>query len=373
MIRWWAGRSQGRGRRWWTLPGGALAAPRMGLILTMSLALATAVLPAYAQGGEGGMVYTDPTGHFLLAEGEQIDGDLVVWAQTITLQHGSMVTGTAALVGEAITLNGQVMGDLAVMGDNVLLGSGASVSGSATLCGRSAVRREQSALVMGDYRASCDQVGINWEDVDPASLDFDWLSDLLDGVSARVSEGTPLERLGQNVLRSLVMGALAAFFTLVGPLRLRRMSDAALIAPFTMGFVGLLTLVVAAAVTVLLVVSVAVTGVTICLMPFAGLAWLLLLLMVLMGWSAICLPVGAGLLAQMNIRRVSPLAAAAVGAVAFTFLTGLLTLIPETTIVFIGLALLLASLGLGTVIMTRLGAQSFHRRQSPMHSVSRRA
>ncbi len=360
-----------------------ISGPRWRILGLLGLALLVLVMgawPVHAQGGDSGVVFTD---HYTLAEGEQVTGDLVVVAQTITLQHGSTVTGSVALLGEAITLDGHVMGDLAAMGENVMLGTGAYVTGSATLCGTT-IRREPNVQIMGDYSASCDRVDQllgevvplaidpshwNWEDFDPAALDLG----LLDEVGAQVAARTPLEHLGQNALRSLVMGALAAFFTLVGPLRLRRMSDAALITPVTMGLIGLLTLVVAGALTALVIFSVAVILVTICLLPFVGLAWVALVLMILMGWSALSLPVGAWLLAQMNIRRVSPLAAAAVGAVTLTFLTGLLTLTLPTTIVFVGVILLLASWGLGAVIMTRLGGQTFHRTRAPVRSVSRQA
>ncbi len=350
---------------------------RLLFLMLLTLWLALPVLLAQAQEGASGVVFTD---HYVLREGQRVEGDLVVVAQTVTLQHGSQVTGNVALLGENITLNGQVHGDLAVLGESVVLGSGMYVVGNVTLCG-GAIHRESNVNVVGDYSASCDRVRVLLGDIAPVALDLsqwkwdnfdpaDWDWGLLNRIPARIPEMSPADWLGRNVLLSLGMGALAALITLVMPLRLRRVSDAALTAPVTMGIIGVLTLVVLGAVSALVVLSL-VLIVTACLLPFLGLAWLALLLMALIGWTALSLPIGAWLLAAMDVRRVSPLAAA-LGALVLTFLPGLLNLSAATRPVYYLLLLALGAWGLGATIMTGLGRQAYARHAGRWAGASRR-
>lgn len=65
------------------------------------------------------------------------DGDLVIFASTITLPEGSRVSGDAALVSNYAQLDALIAGDLSASASQIVLGPGAVVGGNADLTGES--------------------------------------------------------------------------------------------------------------------------------------------------------------------------------------------------------------------------------------------
>ncbi|MBN2469798.1 MAG: hypothetical protein JXN59_03650 [Anaerolineae bacterium] len=343
---------------------------RMGWMLAFVALLA--FLPvgvSLAQGtGRPLVIFTD---HYLLGEADRVDGSLVVVAQTITLESGSVITGDAALLGNAITVEGEIRGELTTLGEDVVLADGSHIEGSVFLCA-DAIHRQHNAHINGSYQPGCEQIGSLLQEVVPVAFDSsrwqweegefslaDWRERM--GVTEHVSTVQSLtfgQRMAGMLGVALLAGAFSAMFTLIVPLRLRRVSDAALSAPLTTVGVGLLSLVVAGGVTGLVVLSL-VLVITFCLVPFVGLGWVILGVMLLLGWAAISLPFGAWFLARLGVRRVSPVAAATVGALLVAGISGLLALTLWTTPLYILVMLLLASWGLGAVVLTRLGGQIY--------------
>jgi cytoskeletal protein CcmA (bactofilin family) len=260
----------------------------LALIGLVALLLFPAVAPS-AQ-AQGGPVVAE---HYVLDAGEVVDGDLIVVAQTITITAGSRVAGDAALIGETILVQGQIDGRLTALGDNVTLGEGLQAVGSVTLCADSIVRQDNTAI-LGEFHANCDQLGTLFTETVPLIFDssqWEWDELTLPNVDVRrvVAEvnplGTPVERLVGNLGMSLFMAGLAALVTLFVPLRLRRVSDAALTAPISTTVIGVTTLVASGALSGLVLLSL-VLVITICLVPFLGLGWLALGLMLALGLTA---------------------------------------------------------------------------------------
>ncbi|MBN1965207.1 MAG: polymer-forming cytoskeletal protein [Anaerolineae bacterium] len=340
--------------------------------LPLLLVLVLLLLPlsvVTAQGGQGAFALTD---RYTLSEGEVVDGDLAVVASEIVLEPGSRVAGNAALIGGTVTMRGTVTGDLAVLGDNVTLGSGALVTGDAVVCSNN-IQRDDRALISGDYSASCDTVGGLLENVAPVAFDpskwdwgnfdpttWDWGGGLERLSEIDIEGPSPVERLGMSTLFALAMGSFAALVALVMPQRLRRMSDAVLRFPLATGAVGFMTFIVSVVISGLVIVSLFLV-VTACLLPFLALAWIGLALLMAVGWVAVGLPVGAWLLGVLNMERVSPAAAAAVGTLVLTFGVGLLGISPWTMLFWGLLGLSLAGWGLGGAVLTRLGGHPYPR------------
>ncbi len=356
---------------------------RMGWLLAL-LALLTLLPGGMALAQQGGRPQVILTDHYLLPEGQRVEGSLIVVAQTITLEAGSTVSGDAALLGNAVTVRGMIGGELTALGEDVVLADGAHIQGSVYLCA-DAIHRQHNAHINGSYQPGCEQIGGLLEQAVPVAFDSsrwqwergefslaDWRGRL--GVPAQV---VPVEGLtfGQRMAgvlgTALLGGALSALFTLIIPLRLRRVSDAALSAPLTTAGVGLLSLVVAGGVSGLVALSL-VLVITFCLVPFVGLGWVILGVMLLLGWAAISLPFGAWFLARLGVRRVSPVAAASVGAVLVAGVTGLLALTSWTLPFYALVIVILASWGLGAVVLTRMGGQIYPAPRPHYSSTSRR-
>ena len=66
---------------------------------------------------------------FVLPEGEEVDGNLVVLGGSATLEEGSVVRGDVAIFGGTATVAGTVQGNVAVFGGSITLEDTAVVEG----------------------------------------------------------------------------------------------------------------------------------------------------------------------------------------------------------------------------------------------------
>lgn len=334
-----------------------------------------------AQDGERPQViFTD---HYLLSDGDLVDGSIIVVAQTVTLEAGSVVTGDAAFLGNAVTVQGTVQGELTALGEDIVLADGADIQGNAFVCA-DAIHRQTDARIGGSYEPGCEEIGSLLGQVVPAAFNAsqwqwdegefniaEWRAQL--GVPEDLKPGEILslsDRIFGVIGSVLLAGGMAALFTLIIPLRLRRVSDAALSAPLSTAGVGLLSLVVATGITVLVGFSL-VLLITFCLVPLVGLGWVVLAVMLMLGWAAISLPFGAWFLARLGVRRVSPVAAGSVGAMLVAAVSGLLALTIWTLPLYLLLVTLLMSWGLGAAILTRFGGQTYPNPRAKMSAATR--
>ena len=338
----------------------------LALVALLALAgLGGALAQPPAVQAQGGPIFTD---NYVLEAGQTIEGDLFVVAQSVTLDESSHVTGSAVLLSDSITVLGTVDGSLSALGNHVVLGPDAAIGSNVTVCADTVFQR--GAAIGGDFNRNCEQLGGLVGDALPAAFDpsrWEWGGvSLRDFVRDRF--GTPpleaindvpaQDRLAANFGVALFLAAVAALVTLMIPYRLRRVSDALLSAPISTTVIGITSLVSAGAVSGLWLISL-VLILPLCLLPLIGLGWIALALMFVVGWTALSLPAGAWLLAHLNVRRISPVAAASVGAFLLAFGSGLLAISPWTTLLYLIVILFVGSWGLGAVVMTRFGGQRY--------------
>lgn len=337
------------------------------LPVALTFAALALLLPTlvHAQGGPG-VVLTD---HYVLDEGQVVEGDLLIAAPVIALQAGSRVTGNVVLLGETVTVRGQIDGSLAVLADSVNLDVGAFIGSDVSLCADN-IRRDDRVEIGGVYSASCDHIGDlmsevaplafdpnrwTWRNFDPTNWDlsrFRWMEDI------QPPQVSPAQRLGLGIAWALGIGALASLYALIFPQSLRRISDAALSAPVASGGVGLLALILSVVISGVIAVSL-ILIVTVIFVPLVALLWLALLALMLIGWTALGLPAGTWLLARFGVRRASPMAATAVGTTLLTLLLGLLCISDVGGLLACGVLTLLGSWGMGAAILTQLGRQRY--------------
>ncbi len=324
--------------------------------------------PALAQGDTRPtqMIFT---AEYTLSAGEIVPGNLVVVAQQITLEQGSRVEGDVALVGDTIAVNGEVTGELTALGTRITLGNTAHVRSDAVLCAADSITRMPDARVVGAYRPACEDLGAVWNAVVPLAFDpsrwewgefspqtWDWGG--LSGFDAAGAGPTAADRLLFSAGLSLVIGAGAALCALFAPFRVRRVSEAALNAPLATFGIGVLSLLIAGAISLVMILSLLLI-VTFCLLPLLWLGWAVLALMMLLGWTAIGLPTGAWIMSRLHIRRVSPMVTASLGSMILTFALGLLMLSIWTMPLYLLIGGVVGAWGLGAAILTRLGGQTY--------------
>ncbi|HIC90012.1 MAG TPA: polymer-forming cytoskeletal protein [Anaerolineae bacterium] len=328
-----------------------------GTLALLLAILLVAALPmtALAKGGigDGRVIFGQ---NFVLGEGKELDGDLAVFGGNVTLQEGSVVKGDLVVAGGNLVVAGEVEGDVAVFGGNVVLRSSAIVNGDVVSLGGN-IQREPGAKVKGDvaegfsYRWDLPfrrwRVRPEGQEVPPVPPVPGTLV-IKSGLSPLLAFALRILKIMGATLAIAVLSALVLFFW---PEQTRLVGETALSKAALSFGMGLLTMVVVVAVAVIL-------AVTVCLAPVAFLVLLALALAGLFGWIAIGWLVGQRILEALNVQFESPIVPGVVGGALITLVNGLLSIAP-CCLGFL-FWLLVASLGLGAVVLTRFGTQPYN-------------
>lgn len=302
------------------------------LACLLALLLVASATPVFADGDDGKVVFG---GSFTLESGEELDGDLVVFGGSAVLERRSQVDGNVVVMGGSASVAGEVDGDVVTFGGNVEVRATAVVDGDLVTIGGN-VEREEGSVVRGSEVEGLEFEGIPRFWSFPTRFSFDRGVDLW-------------SRFIFNILRdtfvALALAALGLLIVLFWPEQTEVVGQAVLAAPLPSGGVGLLTGLVAAALMVLL-------AITICLSPVAFLLFVATLVAGLFGWIAVGLLVGQRLLEAFKVKGVTALAAVAAG----TLLISLLRAIPclGALVTFV-----VGCAGLGAVVLTRFGTQTY--------------
>lgn len=271
---------------------------------------------------------------FVLRSGEELNGNLTVIGGAAELQAGSAVRGDVTVVGGALDLAGTVQGDVSVFGGSATLRETAVIEGNLVAPG-GAIRRAPRAVVAGEVFGGTGL--LPWPAFwrageDNASLYQDGPTGILRSLI-----------LWQVVTAGWVLGLalLGAMAVSVAPRAMGRMATQAASDPFVSFAMGLLTLVVGVLLGLLLLIACC-SGLLI---------WLALAAAGLVGWLAVGLWVGQRLLQALKVRGASSLAEVTLGVALITVLARLPWCIGFLFVLVVG------SLGLGAVVLTRFGTQ----------------
>lgn len=303
---------------------------RIALVaLVMLLSLAGVV---QAQEREEGKLVLGGT--YTLGAGDNLFGDLVVLGGTATLEAGSTVYGNVVVLGGALSIGGTVTRDVSVLGGTVRLAPTALVGGQLTSLG-GAVDRAAEAQIKGGVTEGPDW-GWQWDEW-PMAPTMPW---------GRVSHTTSgfwgvLRQIAEGVLTMLGLIALGVLVILLLPEQTEQIAQVVRTNAGISLAMGILSLVVIPILLVLLVIT--------CIGPVilalaAGIA-------LLFGWIAIGLVLGRLILTGLRAKETSPLVAVILG-------VGLISFLSQIPCIGWLFALVVASLGLGAVILTRFGTMA---------------
>ena len=269
-----------------------------------------------------GMVVGD---NYRLESGETLDTDLTVIGGNAVLEEDSTVNGDVAVMGGNMNIAGTVEGDISVMGGNVSLEDTAVVEGEVSTMGGS-VQRAPGARV--DRIRDRDEINNIPIMRSPGfQVGFDPISGPLWGI-----------------FQALATAALAILVNLFAARQMDLTGRTALSQPIMTGGLGLLTLIVAPAILLILVV-------TIILIPVSLLGLLILAIATLFGWLSMGLIIGRQIAVWLKQNWTEPVNAA-VGTLALS-LIGLFPCLGFMA------NLLIAMMGLGAVLLTRFGTRSY--------------
>lgn len=283
-------------------------------------------------------------GAYLLRSGQQHSGDQFILANSIKFEPESSVTGGVTLIGNQVQLDGQIGGDSLVIARQLKVGDSTRVEGDLVVCADS-FKQSSAAQITGEVRRECREGGEVTVQSAFESMFGSW-------------QGNVLFRLVSVIIGSLMMGALAALGTAIFPQRVFRVAESIRQSPSAMGGMGCLTLVIAVGLTIVYIISLLLI-LPVLLLPFVIVGWLALGLANLLGWIAVSKPVGEFVLGRLFNSEEPPVIAAVVGGITLGLLTRIWGMFWFLGWIGALLSLIVGSVGLGAVVLTRLGARSY--------------
>jgi hypothetical protein len=313
------------------------------VVAAMALPFSAAAAGAHEALLDGRIVFG---GNFTLASGEMLDGDLLVLGGNVTLEPTSVVTGSVFLLGGNLNSAGTIRGDVSLVGANANLQAGALVEGDVMTFGGN-VNRDPTARIEGQVVSGGQTVEVpGLRGIPNLQLPFfgrTWAPRPM--IDIRTSPGWDG---GWLLLQSLLTAALAVLVVMFGASGAGRVARAAADAPIASGVVGFLGLLGIPALLIAL-------ALTICLIPFTIVGALVFAVAIVYGWIGIGLEVGERLTGMLK-WHLDPAAAAGLGTLVISLVANGINFIP-----CIGwlAPTLVGAVGLGAVLLTRFGRQSY--------------
>ncbi|HSV86281.1 MAG TPA: polymer-forming cytoskeletal protein [Levilinea sp.] len=307
---------------------------RYSVIWLLVLVLLAFPSQALAQSPRGDQVVFG--GHFTLRDGEILDGNLAVFGGSADLEEGSRVNGSIAVMGGSVDIDGEVRGSINVIGGSVFLGDTAHVFGDILTVGGN-VTRQPGARVDGSARRT-----------EPD--DFQLPQIVRPGLFLPSYDINlaPIGNMLWFIFRTLAISALAVLVVLFMTTPTQRAAKTMITQPLISGVMGFLTLVVAPALAILL-------AVTIILIPLSLLGFLALFVALIYGWIVVGVEVGDRLAAMFRTSWTMPVSAG-LGTLVLTVVAGAVGQIPCIGWV---LSFVVAMVGLGSVVLSRFGTQTY--------------
>jgi hypothetical protein len=314
------------------------------LLVIATLAWLSFPTAVHAQGSDAGQIIFGGT--YNLHDGETLEGGLVIFGGQGILDEGSVVNGDIFIAGGTLDVSGEVNGNITATGGTVILQDSGTINGNIDLIG--AGFRNNGATVDGEITQN-ESLDFNFLNVPPVILPH-LIPEVSPGVTPNFFQ-TVLKPMGDflwNILRALAIAALAALIVLLLPNHTERLAKSINMQPVLAGGMGMLTLIVAPALLVLLLI-------TILLIPVGILGILVLTLAALFGWVAVGYEVGKRM-AVLFKQSWTPVVCGGLGTLALNFVCGILGIVPCFGWI---LPTLVVIIGLGGVLISRFGTRVY--------------
>lgn len=291
---------------------------------------------------------------YVLAAGEELDGDLIVFNGDATLESESRIRGNAVIWNGNAEVNGIIEENLVATNGDVRLGEDALVQGDVVCSWNCDVEQLAGARIGGKIVEGPSLRGIPFADwgetglriqVPPPDRQPFWIS----GAEQLLRW---LFRIVRGIVTVLVIAAIGGVVALIWPEATDRVGLTAFRSPGASLGIGALTLLAG-------ITLVTVLAITICLSPAAALIALALGAAALFGWVAIGARVGRRLLKALNTGDVAPLWVASLGTLIITLITmGLSAAFCLAPLGWL-LMFIIGCFGLGAVVLTRFGTTPY--------------
>jgi len=333
-------------------------------VLTLVILSLIMTAPTYAQGiGEAGRIVMGRD--VVLESGQVLESDLIIVGGRVAMAQGSRIAGNLAIVGGDAAIGGVVQGNVFAVGGTIHLGSTSQVVGSVSVVG-GRIQKEPGAQIQGVIReigsfSSGPFAQFVWRLGGwglPLVIVSKW-----GGSSAVVG----IWRLFWAAVTAMGLAVISLLVVRFLPRHAATIVDTIRDATAASFGVGLVTGVIG-------FIVIAVLMVTVCLAPLGMLLILPLAFATLFGWTMVGYRLGQHLMPLLNKRASpEPMIVALVGTLVLTAgQQGLMVLGGTPCLGFffrlLGMAVWLigAAIGLGAVVLSRLGTQRYPVALSPV-------
>ena len=318
---------------------------------------------------------------YVLRSGAVERGAIVVLAGTVTIEPDARLDGDLTALAGDVELRGTIDGSVVVFGGNVNIYDTATIGGDCAVFG-GRVRIDESARIGGQVVTNPDGGWLPFRDLQRWGLESGIEIPEIPRVPAvpavpRVPSvphvvdshrSSFAERIGGAFLTAVGLGVAALLVALLWPRQMERVRNTIVREPVSSGLVGFVTWLAAALVTPILLVLATALIIVFCVgllgYPIILVAWLLILVACLFGWAALGAIAGRWMIGRLSLQGVTPAMEAGLGAFSVTLVLGVVG-----AIWLVGLAawlasLLLSSVALGAVILTRFGRRDYRTGQA---------
>ncbi len=275
----------------------------------------------------------------ILESGETLNDDLFIIGGTVILEKDSLVEGDILVLGGTLSVDGEVDGDIVGAGGFIELDDDALIHGNIGLAGAH-LDQDTDAIVEGEVRS---------EIQGPFNVTVpDFVRSPFPPIAIRVN---PFFEAGMFFLQVVFLALIAMGLVMFFPTQTGRVASTIVSQPLISGGLGLLTIIVAPVVLVLLVITI--LGIPISL---------LLALVLAVAWAFGLIALGMELgnrLAQIFNQEWHPALAAGVGTFFLALVINGIDAIGVLDCIDWLPKFLAGVLGLGGVLLTRFGTQSY--------------
>ncbi|MBI5877772.1 MAG: polymer-forming cytoskeletal protein [Chloroflexi bacterium] len=258
-----------------------------------------------------------------------VQGDVAIFGGSLIIEKGARIERDIAVLGGSVDAAGVIGNDVTVAGGSVTLRESAVVNGRVRLAGGS-IKQADGSVVRGGVSQ---ENGVRWFPsmpfVSPAytrPFNIDW-------------------GFGRGILAALALAALGALVVAIAPLPVQRVADAAFGSVLPAAGTGCLTLLIVPVLAIALVITLVGIPIAFLLVLAAAVSWYF-------GWIAIGFIAGHRVLEALKVREIAPVLAVIIGVL-------LLAIVGEVPCIGGIAGLLIGTLGLGAVLLTRFGTQVY--------------
>ena len=345
---------------------------RLLMIMSLIVLLSLFAGPTYAQEPvEGVQIYFGD--NVTLKDGESVEGGVIIFGGNFTMQEGSDVEGDVVALGGNVTIDGDVEGDVVALGGNVTVQAHAEVDGDVNSLGGNvsvSPKADVSGVVADGLQVEVQPEGLTLPSVPEIEI-----PDVKRGVDIEVTERIERTRPGfmtrvgwiigdgvADIFWSFIIAGLGVLLVLFFPAHVNTVKQTLHRATPVSFVVGFVTLLASIAVIILLGLFFWL------LLPICGIIFvaLALALGLLGGWTVIGQYVGRRIFARFDVPTPNDISATFLGVAVLTLLAAMpfVDNIPWVGWMFglISFLLLLVagSAGLGAVVLSRYGTQSYY-------------